>query len=508
MIIANSERTVRRTQATYVLVNSVAWFAAVLPMAVTVLYAQSRGFSVLDVGLYTSVYALTVAVLEIPTGALTDAMGRKRAALLSYLLSLAAAAALLFAFSLPVLIGFALLHGAARAFGSGALQAWFVDALQAADPAIDLQPPLARAGAFELLALAAATLVGGWLPTLASDLPNGGTAVLTPLATPILASAGMTLVTLALVALLVREPRRITRPDGQHGEPRSAPHSGPHGGPHSGPPSGRNRGRDREPHGRWNGVVTMLRDVLELTRGNPTVSLLLAVEMVGGFGLAGIETFWQPFFAERLGPLSERTWIFGVVLAGSFGVGMLGNLLAIPLTRALGGRYGLTAAVFQLLRVFALVALALQHGAALAAVLFWLVYFAMGGANSPFTTAFNLQVPAARRSVMLSVLSMASFVGAFLGSLLLGLVAANASIATAWVLTGVIGLSGVALLVAVDRHRDGRRNQGGPNPSPRSVPPAARSARPPVRSPVRPRARPRVRPEHDREHDPEHERKR
>ncbi len=414
----------RAIERVYVVVSALSWFAAVLPMPVMVLYAQSRGFSLVEVGLFTGVYALTVALLEVPTGGLADAIGRKHVALISYGLAIVASATFLFSFTLPVLFAFACLHGASRALGSGTLQAWFVDALHAVDPDVDLQPPLARAGTFELVGLALGTLLGGFLPTIFAGLPTDATRVLTPLATPLVASMLMHGVVIAVVLRWMREPH--VRPVAADG-PTSAAPSAP------------------------SGLGGVIREAFDLARGNRVIVVLLGVEVLAGFALTGVETFWQPFFADRLEP--GRTWLLGVLLAGGFAMGMLGNLAAIPVSRWLRRRYALVAALFKLAQAAVLVGLAYRQGWVAAAGLFWLFYVSMAGSNSPLGTLFHAEVPARRRSVMLSVQSLAGFTGAFVGSIGLGWIAERAGIGVAWVVAGAALVIGVGLLVGLDRGR-------------------------------------------------------
>ncbi len=414
----------RRIERVYVAVTSLSWFAAVLPMPVTVLFAQSRGFSLVEVGLFTGLYALTVALLEVPTGGLADTIGRKRVALLSYGLAIVASGTFLFAFSLPALFAFAVLFGASRALNSGTLQAWFVDALHAVDPDVDLQPPLARAGTFELVGLALGTLLGGFLPTLFGGLPAGAERVLTPLATPLLASMGMQVVVMVVVLTWLREPRGRAAAASETGGARPVVAGG---------------------------VGRVIREALDLARRNPVIGVLLGVELLSGLSLTGVETFWQPFFADRLEP--GRTWVLGVLLAGGFGMGMLGNLVAIPVSRWLGRRYALVAALFKLAQGAMLVVLAYQQGLVAAAGFFWLFYVTMAGSNSPLGTLFHAEVPAQRRSVMLSVQSLAGFTGAFVGSIGLGWIAQRSGITVAWTIAGAALTIAVLLLVRLDRAR-------------------------------------------------------
>ncbi len=291
-------------------------------------------------------------------------------------------------------------------------------------PDIDLQPPLAVAGTFELLALAAATLLGSLLPTAFHGLPADGSAVLTPLATPVAASMLMTAVVMLTVALGVREVRTAA----------ASPDS---------------RSHKRLVSGER--IVAAVRDGLGLVRRNRVLRLLLWVELLSGFALIGVETLWQPFFAERLALGGERTWIFGLLLGGSFFAGMLGNLVAIPVGRGMAKRYARVAALFHALRILALLVLAAQQGAVVAAGFFWLTYFAMGASNPALATLFHLEASADRRSVMLSLQSMAGFSGGFVGSLALGWIAQHSSIGVAWGVAAVLASASVFLLLRLDR---------------------------------------------------------
>jgi len=402
-------------RATYYLVSSLNWFANVLPMAVMVLIARSRGLSLADIGYFLGAYSLTVVLLELPSGALADAIGRKRTYLLAGCVGVVAKAVFLFAFGLPAFLLYALTFGVSRALSSGALEAWFIDALQAADPDVDLQPALAGAGAWNLAALAAGTFVGSALPGLFASLPQHPAAVLTPLSVTLVASIVANLAVLLLTALVVREAPR----------PRAARRRGPFTTLRTG----------------FAALGGILADAARLTRRDRALLLLLGAEVVVGVALSASENLWQPFFAARLGGATpENTLLFGVVLAGCFGMGVLGNLAATPLTRLLGGRYALVAGLFQLLQGAAFLLLAAQGGVVAATALFWLTYVARSAWSSPHAALFNGRVPSERRSVMLSVQSLASFGGAFVGSVALGALAEATSIPLAWSVSGALVL--------------------------------------------------------------------
>ena len=385
-------------ERTYYFIKGLFWFAAALPAALYILLLQDRGVTLGEIGLFYGLYAIVVAFLEVPSGMLADLWGRKPVTLLGYALATAAQLALFFAFSPALLLLWALLSGSGRALTSGALEAWFVDAVEEAAPGTEMQPLFARAETVELLALTFGTLIGGALPKLFARLPGG--AILSPLSVVLLVSVAVGGVLFAVALWSVHE----TRPAQTKQQVV--------------------RSRFRE----------LLATAFSLGR-QLTLRLLFGGALLGGFALAGLETFWQPRFAELLGP---DTLILSVILAGSFGAGMIGNLASIPFCRFLGGRYALVAALTQALGGAAFIALALQMRIVPAVLLFWMVYLTLGLSSSPRQTLLNRAVPSGARAALLSVASLMTYLGFFAGSVALGRIAEQVSVAAAWGVAGVV----------------------------------------------------------------------
>jgi DHA1 family quinolone resistance protein-like MFS transporter len=408
----------RTIRSVYYVVLALFWLGVALPLAMTILLARARGLSLFEIGTAVGVYSLTIVLLEVPTGGLADAVGRKRVATLAYGCIALASLTFLFAFSLPAFLLAFILNGVGRALSSGALDAWFVDALQAADPDIDLQPELARANTVALLALGSGTLLGGFIPQAFAGLPPDGTAVLTPLSMPVFFAVISHLATLTAAALLVKEKR------------------------------------PRTPAGHWSGqwaeTAATIGTALALSRRNPTIMRLLGATAASGLALISLETLWQPHFAGLLGGGAEHSFFFGLVRGGNFVVGVAGNAAATPLSRLLRKRYGLVCAIFQGVRGVLLVALAWQTQAPLATALFWLTYLAMGVTNSPHSALMNREIPAEQRSSMLSIESLAGYAGAIVGSVGLGYVAEHASIGAAWIISGVVLVVSLGLYLQID----------------------------------------------------------
>ncbi len=410
--------SIQHIQRTYYFIISLFWLATALPLALIILLVQARGLDLFQVGLLMSSYALTIVLLEVPTGGLADAVGRKRVAVIAYSCLAVSGIVILFAFSFPVFLAGFILNGMGRALSSGALDAWFVDALQAAEPEIDLQPALAKAGTFTLLSLGLGTLLGSFIPHLFNGLPADGTAVLTPFSMPLVFAIAVKIVLLVLTLLWVKEDLVSTRAnDWQQG---------------------------------FREVPAIVRTGLTLSRRNPTLVLLLGATLASGLAVVSLESFWQPKFADLLGGSEGHSLFFGVIMGGNFLVGMLGNLLASPVSRLLNKRYGLVCAIFQGIWGLAIILLAWQTTPLWAVLLFWFVYMNMGVVNSPHGTLLNREIPAEQRSSMLSIASLAGYVGAMMGGVGLGYVAEQVSISTAWIISGLVLVVSLGLYWRVD----------------------------------------------------------
>lgn len=119
-----SEQQVRRR---FLLLRALRWLPTGLLVPVLILILLDRGFTLTELGLIASVQGLVVVLLELPTGALADAVGRRPVLLVANVFLLASVALLVFADSLLLLGASFALQGAYRALESGPLDAWYVD---------------------------------------------------------------------------------------------------------------------------------------------------------------------------------------------------------------------------------------------------------------------------------------------------------------------------------------------------------------------------------------------
>lgn len=166
------ERTARRR---FVAVSFLFWLPAGLTAAPMVLLFTERGLALAAVAAAFAAHSLTAAALELPTGGLSDVIGRRTVLAGAGILNVCALTLIGLGTAGWVLaLGMALM-GAGRALSSGPAEAWYVDTVHArSGPDADLRTGLARGSAASSAALALGMLLGGALPWLLGLGPDFG----------------------------------------------------------------------------------------------------------------------------------------------------------------------------------------------------------------------------------------------------------------------------------------------------------------------------------------------
>jgi len=389
----------------YVGLTALRWLPTGLTVPVTVLLMTARGLSPADVGLVFVVHGATVVLLELPTGGLADVLGRRAVLLAGGVLHLAGVLALAGAGGLPGFCGAYLLVAVGRALDSGPLEAWYVDAVHALDPAADTTPGLARAGVANGLALCLGAVLGGVLPALVGDL----------LALPFLVAAGLQAVHLAAAL-------RLVVPVGAGATPRR-------------------------------GVLATLRagvaDVpgtvatgLRLAAGERVLRIVLALSFATGIVLVTLEVLAPLHIAALAGGGSRGTSVYGVVVALAFAAAGAGAALATRARRAAGGSPGVAMAGLGVLCALCLLGTAVA-GTVVPAGLAYCAFYLTNGASWPLRQQLlHDRVGSRQRATLLSVVSLAVQLGGIVGDLLMPRIAQARGTTTAFgVAAGVLLLS-------------------------------------------------------------------
>jgi len=122
------------------------WFIVGIIVPVIALLQLEKGLNLFQIGISMAIYSGTIVLLELPTGGLSDTIGRKKVYLISLMIKFGAAFVLLITQDFQGIISGFLLLGMARAFSSGSMDAWFVDEFHLINPKGNLQEALAIAG--------------------------------------------------------------------------------------------------------------------------------------------------------------------------------------------------------------------------------------------------------------------------------------------------------------------------------------------------------------------------
>ncbi|MEU6125247.1 MFS transporter [Streptomyces sp. NPDC047123] len=388
-------RTARRR---YVTVSVLFWLPLGLAIAPQLLLFTERGMTLAAIAGFFAAHSLTAVVLELPTGGLSDVLGRRAILVTAGLLDLAAFTMVSLGTTAWVLALGMAVKGAGRALSSGPAEAWYVDTVQAAaGPDADLRTGLARGSAATSAALAVGTLVGGALPWLLGLGPDPGARLsratsdlVLPLSVPVLLAAVVDVVLVVYVLTALPEPPR--------------------------PPAGLRAVLRGVPATVWSGLRLGGHDVL-------VRRILLSAGAAGG-ALATVELLSPGRAAAVAGDAETGAVLFAGLACAGFVCSALGSHLAPLAARVAGGAHAVLISLGAgACGLLLLAATAPFHGAlplGLAAVGFVLVYLGLGAAGPNENDLLHRRVSPAGRATALSVQSLALQLVAGLTGLLVG----------------------------------------------------------------------------------------
>ena len=410
----SSERLTRN----FILLRALRWLPVGLVLPFLVLTPVARGLELDAVGAVFAVHSAVLIALEVPSGALADAVGRRRVLLAGAALTAASLGAFAVAQSVLAFMASVAALAAGRALISGALEAWYVDSLRALDPVAPLARGLSRGTAAEGIAMALGALAGGGLVSIAdpSDVAAGAFAGYGLAA---LVGAGAALVYFAAVALLVHEP------------------------PHA-----------HALHDAGHGIARRVRKVFATARAEAaasvTVRVIFATAVAFGFAMSAVELLWQPHLADLVGSERHHGFEFGALAAGSMLAVALGAWVSPRLRRRLGVRVGYLTALGLVAVCTALLG---EPGAvALFVALYLLTYLSYGLVDPMHAELLNDAVGSDARATLISGESLAAQGGALVANLSVGAIAAAEGTATAWMVAGAaLALTGVLVAAPLRR---------------------------------------------------------
>jgi MFS family permease len=412
----NSSRhlTAAAAQRRLLVLSATRWLPVGLIIGLTTLLMVEREMSLGDIGLIFATQGFVVLALELPTGGLADALGRRPVLILAGVVGIGSSVLFLLAQTLPAFMLALALQGIYRALDSGPLEAWYVDTAQADDAGVPVERALSLSTTVLGLAIAAGALASGglvaWHPISQTS----------SLLLPFLIALALNLLHLVLTAVLVREIPRSelgTRARRVLASVRQTP--------------------------------AVVSSGIRLLGTAPVLRSVVLVEVFWSVAMIAFETLHPVRLAELVGGEERAGVIIGPVMAASWGLFAVGAYVAGRAARRIG--VARTAVLARLLNGVFVVAMGLAAGP-VGLITAFLASYTMHGAAGPMHNALlHRQAGPANRATVLSMNSMVAGGAYSLGLLALGPLAEYTSTALAIVVAGAFSIIGAALYLPARR---------------------------------------------------------
>lgn len=405
-----STATLHSVRRRYSLLLALRFLPTGLMLTVYVLFLQQRGLSLAQIGVGTAAQGLVMLFLELPSGGLADALGRKPVLLLAGGFGLASATVLLAVRSVTLLALAAALSGIFRALDSGPLESWFVDSSNRVDPAFDVERGLARGTVVICASIGAGALASSGIVAL------GGVVGLDELVAPLVIGLFVQVVSLVAVAVLVDESR-----------------------------PGRGWRAVRTVVG---SVPAVVHDAIAVIRRSGLLTALVAAELLWGFGMVAFEVMMPPRLVEVTDNVEQAARLLGPAITIAWALSALGAAAAPWLVDRFGS--GRAACALRVVHGVAVAVMGLAGGVAGLVTAFLASSWAHGATAPVHYGMVHRNVNASHRATVVSANSLTSQVGFAIGGIALGALADATSITTA-MLTGAVFLTAAGPLYLV-RH--------------------------------------------------------
>jgi MFS family permease len=389
----------------YLVMHGLRWLPTGLLIPTLTLLPLQRGLTLSQYGLVFAAQGFVVLCLELPTGGLADAIGRRPVVLMASAVGLCALTLLFFADSVAMFAAVYFLQGIYRALDSGPLESWYVDAALEADPKANIEAGLSAGGVVIGVVISAGALLGGGLVAL-DPLPG-----VNALAVPVLAAIVLQAVHFFAAAVLLVEVRPARGLGALARSVREVP-----------------------------GVIVAGASLLRRSR---ILLALVAVELFWGFGMVTFESLLPVRLSELVGGEDAAGAIMGPAGSAAWLVSALGAALVPLATRRLG--VPLTAAALRVLQGATVVGMALLAGPVGVIAAYLACYTVHGAANPLHQSLLHRQVDGRHRTTVISMNSMVAMPAATLGGVTL-LALADATTVPVAMLVGAVVLAAAAPL--------------------------------------------------------------
>lgn len=373
---------------------------------VLTLALMDKGASISNISIILGLYALTVILLELPSGMMADIFGRKKVFVLSLLVFTISFSLLLISKGFIVLCIVMILYGLGRALASGSFDALFIDYYIDTFGKDKLNNITTRLSVLEALGLSAGALSGGFYPEVSSKYLSSSLGLYD---LNILVRIVLTLALLIISAVFIVDTVN----------------------------------RDNE-------NPLSIKDHIKISSDfvfkNSTLLYIFISVFSTGFFLSALETYWQPHFITFLPDESSSSRLLGLMAFLYLGAAMAGSILSNKTIKK--NKFNLRK-MYLLMRAciaFLLILTALQTNIPSFIALYASIYLVFGMATIPEGVILNSETPNKIRASVLSVNSFTMQMGGLFGSFLYTILINYISIPAIWMLAAFMILITLAII--------------------------------------------------------------
>ena len=360
----------------------------------------SYGASLSTVPVFLGIFAVTVMVLEVPSGVFADLKGRKNTFLMSHIF-IWLSFFTIFMGNSPLFLALGnVFLGMGRAFGSGSMEALEIDQYIEKNGKTHLSEINSLLAKLDNFGLAAGALLGGYLGYVDSDYSLN-------LISLLLAEA----VLIFMAVFFVKEERTE---------------------------------RKKTEQNLFKGFSGMLKSI----KSSRILCNICGMAAVLGFLLAAVETYWQP--SIKLYLPQNLTWLLGIVNCSAYLGGSIGNTAGMKILSKTGNTLSAKKrlyAAFRILLCLVPVFMAFCRTWYMFAIVYALVYMVSGMAGLVENTLLHEAADSSFRASMMSLYSLLVRGGSIGTSLLCGILLQSGNLNLVWIFVPLAALGATALMI-------------------------------------------------------------
>lgn len=361
----------------------------------------AHGASLSTVPVFLGIFAVTVMVLEVPSGVFADLKGRKNTFLMSHIF-IWFSFFTIFRGNSPLFLALGnVFLGMGRAFGSGSMEALEIDRYIEKNGESHLPEINSLLAKLDNFGLAAGALLGGYLGYVDSDYSLNLTCLL-------LAEA-----VLILMAIFFVKEKGIKE-------------------------------SKKPKQNLLKGFSEMVKNI----RHSRILCIICGMAAVLGFLLAAVETYWQP--SIKLYLPENLTWLLGIVNCSAYLGGSIGNTAGMRILSKMGNTLSSKKklyAAFRVLLCLVPVLMAFCRTWYIFALVYALVYMVSGMAGLIENTLLHEAADSSFRASMMSLYSLLVKGGSIGTSLVCSVLLQGGNLNLVWIFVPLAALGATVLMI-------------------------------------------------------------